>query len=119
MNRSIYRTILCVSIHGWLLSKAVYPALREWGVYTGGAVNIYMMYPYIHAYIHTCMHTYMHAYIHTYIHAYIHLFITCRWLLSKVVYPALREWGVYIGGAVIPPARQCIYDTFIQPSIHL
>jgi len=24
-----------------------------------------------------------------------------------VVYPALREWGVYIGGAVIPPARPC------------
>ncbi|EOD37254.1 hypothetical protein EMIHUDRAFT_225688 [Emiliania huxleyi CCMP1516] len=29
------------------------------------------------------------------------------WLFHKVVYPALREWGVVIGGSAIPPPREC------------
>ena len=96
-----------VSIHRWLLSKVVYPALREWGVYIGGAVNVYMMYPYIHTYIHTLS-------IHPSIQSFIHLSITHRWLLSKVIYPALREWGVYIGGAV----NVYIISSSNHPSVH-
>jgi hypothetical protein len=34
----------------------------------------------------------------------------------QVVYPALREWGVYIGGAVIPPARICRTTSAPQPA---